>query len=183
MPFSTLLHLPPLRFHCVRGCLDRAHCCNICTGLDAVSVTHSLKGQCHKIFCFLFFSWINFPQPQSIPLGPFRIFSKIRGDIRSSRLTTNGKWQMKKIFNLKNVNNFVGTPLDSRVNIYINFCLQFQLKLRYLQPDINPIICRRCRWHQWQICRWCRWYRWQFATGVGDTGDNLPPVSLTPAAI
>ncbi len=21
-------------------------------------------------------------------------------------------------------------------------------------------ICRRCRWHQWQICRRCRWYRW-----------------------
>jgi hypothetical protein len=28
------------------------------------------------------------PQPQSIPLGPFRIFSKIRGDIRKSRSTT-----------------------------------------------------------------------------------------------
>jgi hypothetical protein len=27
-------------------------------------------------------------QPQSIPLGPFRIFSKIRGDIRKSRCTT-----------------------------------------------------------------------------------------------
>jgi hypothetical protein len=28
------------------------------------------------------------PQPKSIPLGPFRIFSKIRGDIRKSRCTT-----------------------------------------------------------------------------------------------
>jgi hypothetical protein len=28
------------------------------------------------------------PKPLSTPLGPFRIFSKIRGDIRSSRLTT-----------------------------------------------------------------------------------------------
>jgi hypothetical protein len=28
------------------------------------------------------------PQPQSSPLGPFRIFSKIRGDIRKSRRTT-----------------------------------------------------------------------------------------------
>jgi hypothetical protein len=27
------------------------------------------------------------PQPQSIPLGPFRIFSKIRGDIPKSRCT------------------------------------------------------------------------------------------------
>ncbi len=28
------------------------------------------------------------PQPQSIPLRPFQTFSKIRGDVRSSRLTT-----------------------------------------------------------------------------------------------
>ncbi len=28
------------------------------------------------------------PQPQSIPFRPFRIFSKIRGDIRKSRYTT-----------------------------------------------------------------------------------------------
>ncbi len=46
------------------------------------------------------------PQPQSIPFGPFRIFSKIRGDIRRSRLTTGvvdtgGKWKkssIRKIF-------------------------------------------------------------------------------------
>jgi hypothetical protein len=30
----------------------------------------------HEIFCFWFFSWISFPQPQSIPLGPFQIFFK-----------------------------------------------------------------------------------------------------------
>ncbi len=47
-----------------------------------------LKGQCHEIFCFWFFSWISFPHPQSIPLGPFQIFLKIRGDIRKSRCTT-----------------------------------------------------------------------------------------------
>ncbi len=28
------------------------------------------------------------PQPQSIPLRPFQIFSKVRGDIRESRCTT-----------------------------------------------------------------------------------------------
>jgi hypothetical protein len=49
----------------------------------------SLKGQCHEVFCFWFFCYESVtPQPQSIPLGPFQIFSKIRGDIRSSRLTT-----------------------------------------------------------------------------------------------
>ncbi len=34
---------------------------------------HLLKGQCHEIFDFRFFSWISFPQA---PLGPFRIFRK-----------------------------------------------------------------------------------------------------------
>jgi hypothetical protein len=48
----------------------------------------SLKGQCHEIFCFWFSLWISFPQPRSIPLGPFQIFSNIRGDIRKSRCTT-----------------------------------------------------------------------------------------------
>ncbi len=59
---------------------------------------HYLKGQCHEIF----FASGSFhesvsPQPQSSPLRPFRIFSKIRGDIRSSRFATGvndtgGKW-------------------------------------------------------------------------------------------
>jgi hypothetical protein len=41
------------------------------------------------------------PQPQSIPLRPFQIFSKIRGNIRSSRFATGvndtgGKWKNLK---------------------------------------------------------------------------------------
>ncbi len=47
-----------------------------------------LKGQCHEIFASGFFHESVSPKPLSIPLGPFRIFSKIRGDIRSLRLTT-----------------------------------------------------------------------------------------------
>ncbi len=36
-----------------------------------------LKGQCHESFCFCFFFHESVsPQPQSIPLGPFRIFKK-----------------------------------------------------------------------------------------------------------
>jgi hypothetical protein len=63
----------------------------------------ALKGQCHEIFCFWYFSWRKIemalkgqcheifasgffhesvsPQPQSIPLGQFQIFSKIHGDM------------------------------------------------------------------------------------------------------
>ncbi len=40
-------------------------------------------------FLLLVFFMNQFPpQPQSIPLGPFQIFSKIRRDIRKSRCTT-----------------------------------------------------------------------------------------------
>ncbi len=50
---------------------------------------HFLKGQCHEIFfASSFFHESVSPQPQSIPLGKFRIFRKIRGDIRKSRCTT-----------------------------------------------------------------------------------------------
>ena len=41
-----------------------------------------------RFFASGFFYESVSPQPQSIPLGPFRIFSKSRGDICSSRLTT-----------------------------------------------------------------------------------------------
>jgi hypothetical protein len=42
------------------------------------------------------------PKPQSIPLGLFKFFSKIRGDIPSSRFTigvvdTSGKWKKSSI--------------------------------------------------------------------------------------
>jgi hypothetical protein len=44
----------------------------------------------------------------SIPLGPFRIFSKIRGDIRSSMCTTgvvdtSGKWKKSSIIKMANL--------------------------------------------------------------------------------
>ncbi len=64
---------PLSSWHCLASCLE---------------IVTALKGQCHEIFCFWFFSWISFPQPESILLRQFGIFSKIRGDIRKSRCTT-----------------------------------------------------------------------------------------------
>ncbi len=55
------------------------------------SLCMRLKGQCHEIFCFWFFYESVSPQPQRIPLVPFRIFSKIRGNICKSRCTTGVK--------------------------------------------------------------------------------------------
>jgi hypothetical protein len=61
-------------------------------------LSSNLKGQCHEIFDFWFFHESVSPKPLSIPLGPFRIFSKIFGDIHSSRWTTGlVKWKKSSI--------------------------------------------------------------------------------------
>jgi hypothetical protein len=77
---------------------------------------------------------------------------------------------MEKIFNQKNFNNFIWSPLGSRGNVYINFLPSSSLS------DVCSLIL-------FQL----------FATGVNDTGGkfaaggvetggNLPPALLTPAA-
>jgi hypothetical protein len=45
------------------------------------------NGAFGKFYIKGFFRESVSPQPQSIPLGPFQIFSKIRGDIRKPRCT------------------------------------------------------------------------------------------------
>jgi hypothetical protein len=54
------------------------------SGTSLVPLAQSwFKGTVSRDFLLLvFFHESVSPQPQSIPLGPFRIFSKIRGDIR-----------------------------------------------------------------------------------------------------
>ncbi len=88
----------------------------------------TLTGQCHEIFCFWFFYESISSQPQSIPLGPFPIFfqkSRRYSQLKVDHRCRWHRWQMKKIFNQKNFNNFVGTPV------------------RYPEPPV----CRRCRWY------------------------------------
>jgi hypothetical protein len=55
-------------------------------------------------------------------------------------------------------------------HIYI---FAFKFTIRYLQPDINPIVCHRCQRHRRQICRRCPCYRWQFAAGIVDTSGKF----------
>ncbi len=62
----------------------------------------NLKGQCHEIFCFWFFSLIGFPQAPEYSIKTVSNFSKIRGDIRISRFATGvndtgGKWKKSSI--------------------------------------------------------------------------------------
>jgi hypothetical protein len=65
-----------------------AHCNpERCTLPLQLSKMQPLKGQCHEIFCFIFFHELSSPKPLKITLGSFRFFSKIRGDISKSRCT------------------------------------------------------------------------------------------------
>ncbi len=97
--------------------------------------------------------------------------------------------------NLESENNFVWSPLGSRGNIYINFCLQvhFQLSAAWYCSHYLPLvslipvaICHRRRWYRRQICRRYRWHRWQICHRCqqhkGIWWQNLPPVSLIPVA-
>ncbi len=104
------------------------------------------------------------PKPLSTPLGPFRIFLKIPGDICNSRFTTGvvdtgGKWKKSEKFN-----NLAGAPLDSRVNIYLNFCLQAHFKVSaawycsHCLPPVSKTLVKLVA---------------KFAAGVVDTGGSL----------
>jgi hypothetical protein len=98
----------------------------------AYEIWPNLKGQCQEIFDFWFFSWFSFPQAPEYTIRAISNF--FENSRRSSRLNVHHRchwhrWQMEKIFNQKNFNNFVWTPLGSRVNIYINFCLQVHFKV------------------------------------------------------
>ncbi len=132
-----------------------------------------LKRQCHEIFCFWFFSWISFPQASDYTIRVVSNFFKNSRrylQLKVCQRCQRHRWQMEKTFKQKKFNNFVWSPLGSRVNIYINFCLQFHFKVsaawyccHYFPPVllIPVAICHRHRWHQWQICRRYRWHRWQ----------------------
>ncbi len=53
---------------------------------------HCLKGHCHLIFCFRFFTWIIFPQASENYIRVISNFSKIHGDIRKILLGNSGAW-------------------------------------------------------------------------------------------
>ncbi len=140
-----------------------------------LQMTHYvLKEQCHEIFCFWFFSSISFPPAPEYSIWTVSNFfenSRRYSQIKIDHRCHWHRWQMKKIFNQKNFNNFVGTPLDSRGYTYIHFCLQGHFKVSaawyysHWLPTVSttPVA---------NLPR-CRCYRWQFATGAVDTGGKF----------
>ena len=79
-----------------------------------------LKGTVSRDFRLLAFSWISFPQaPEYTSRAVSNFFENLR---RYSQLKVHHqchwhRWKMEKIFNHKSFNYFVGSPLESRVNL------------------------------------------------------------------
>ncbi len=90
-----------------------------------------LKGQCHEIFDFCFFSWISFPQA---PEYTIRAISNFFGNSRRySQLKVHHgchwkRWQMEKIFNQKSF-NFLFVHLWE-VELTYRYIFAFKLTLR-----------------------------------------------------
>ncbi len=151
----------------------------------------ALKGQCHEIFCFWFFYESDSPHPQIIPLGPFRIFSKIRGDIRKSWCTTGindtgGKFATGV--------NDTGGNIAAGINDTGGICHRYQRHRRQILPPVSLVllipvanlppvstipvanlppvsttpvaICHRYQRHRRQICHRCQWHRWQIIGAI-----------------
>jgi hypothetical protein len=116
---------------------------------------HPIKGTLSRDFLLLFFFHESVsPKTLSIPLGPFRIFSKIRGDIRSSRLTTGIKFAT---FKLPPVST---TPAANLATMH-QFTSVVDTGGKFA-TDVNDT-------------------GGKFAAGVNDPGGKLKPVSTTPA--
>ncbi len=90
------------------------------------------------------------------PWGRFKFFQKFAEIFTAQGWPPVHWWQMKKSSIRKMLIILLG-----HFWIYIYEFLPY-FTLRYLQPDIVPIVCHRCRWY-WR----------QFATGVVDIGSKF----------
>ncbi len=117
---------------------------------------------------------LQFPiKPLSIPIGPFRIFSKIRGDFHSSRCTTGvvdigGKWKKSYVWTLfgstvestYTVDKFVPSSSLSGISSQILFPLCNCLHLKVNLKEKVYLYFSRYRWHRCKTYNWCSRYRW-----------------------
>ncbi len=157
--------------------------------LSLVSFTRPnlLKGQCHEIFCFRFFSWITFPQA---PYNNIRIISNFfENSRRYSQVKVHHRCQWHRWQIAAGINDTGGKFATSINDAGGKFCHQFPL----------------CCWHRWQImgtisgCRYLKVnLRAKIYIHVSSTTQRwpnkivkiflievffyLPPVSLTPVA-
>ncbi len=132
-------------------------------------LTYMLKGQCHEIFCFRFFSWITFPQA---PENNFRIISNFfKNSRRYSQVKVHHRcqrhrWQICRRCQwhrwqiAAGINDTGGKFATGISDTGGKFCHQF------------PLCSCSCQWHRWQIAAGINNTGGKFATGVNDTGGK-----------
>ena len=125
-----------------------------------------LKGQCHEIFCFRFFSWIIFPQA---PKNSMRFISNFfKNSLRYSQVEVLHRYQRHRrqichryqrhgrqilppdplvlltpVANLPPVSTIPAANLPMVSTTPVANCHRYQQRRRQ--------ICHRCHWHRWQI--------------------------------
>ncbi len=90
-----------------------------------------IKGTVSRDFLLLVFFLNQFPQASDYTIRAVSNFfenSRRYSQHKVCHRCQQHRWQMEKTFKQKNFNNFVWTPLGSRVNIYKKFCLQVHFK-------------------------------------------------------
>jgi len=118
-----------------------------------------LKGQCHKIFCFWFFSWISLPPATEYP------FWTVSNFFENSRRYSQGKVHHRY--------------QRHRWQIFLPFSLALLIPAANLPPvstipaaNLPPVSttpvanCHRYQRHRRQICHRCRWHRWQIMATI-----------------
>jgi hypothetical protein len=147
----------------------------------------ALKGQCHEIFCFRFFSWITFPQAPDYNIRIISNFFENSG--RYSQVKVH-HWCQQHRWQICHRCQWHRWQIAAAINdTGGKFCHQFPL----------------CCWHQWQImgtisgCRHMkvnlkakiyiyvssttqRWPNKIIKIFLIEDFFHLPPVSLTPVA-
>ncbi len=124
--------------------------------MTAKSKIHSsLKGQCHEVFCFRFFSWITFPQA---PDTNIRIISNFfENSQRYSQVKVHHRCRRHRQQNFATSSpcvvdsggkfatgvNDTGGKFAAGVNDAGGKLPRYQRHRRQ--------ICHRCHWHRWQI--------------------------------
>ncbi len=114
----------------------------------------SLKGQCHEIFCFWFFSWISVPQAPEYTIRAVsnffensRRYSQIKDDHRYQR----HRWQILSPVSLVLLIPVANLPPVSMMPAE-----------NLLPVSTTPVAnCHRYQRHRRQICDRCQRHRWQ----------------------
>ena len=141
---------------------------------------YCLKGQCHEIFCFWFFSWISFPPAPEYHIRT--VLNFFENSQRYSQAKVHHRYQ-------RHWWQICHRYQRHRWQILPPFSLVLLIPVANLPPvstkpaaNLPPVsttpvaICHRYQRRRRQICHRCQWHRWQIMgtiSGCWDLKVNL----------